>query len=116
MPNFNRITIIGHLGKDPESRTTPGDKYVASFSVAVSEKWTGGEHTEWFNIVAWGKLGETCFKYLHKGSAVMIEGKLRTREYDANDGTKRKVVEIIASNMLMLDSRKAAAEQEEIPF
>ena len=82
MASLNKMLVIGHLGRDPESRYTGDGKQVATFSVAATEKWTGGEHTEWFSVVAWEKLAGICQKYLHKGSQVFIEGRLRTREYE----------------------------------
>jgi single-strand DNA-binding protein len=102
MSDLNKVMIIGRLGRDPEVRYTTDGKTVATFSVAAGEKWEGGEHTEWFNVVTWAKLAEICQKYLHKGSQVYIEGKLRTREWEGRDQQKRKQVEVIANQMIML--------------
>ena len=103
---FNRITIAGYLGKDPEQRFTGSGDNVCNFSVATSEKWTDAsgaaqERTEWFSIQAWRKLGENCHKYLAKGRPVLVEGKLRTREYEHN-GVKRTAVEVIADRVVFL--------------
>jgi single-strand DNA-binding protein len=115
MPNYQSITIIGHLGRDPEIRTTPSGKTVAGFSVAVSETYKDSKTTEWFNIVVWEKLAEICQRFLHKGDPVMIVGKLRTREYDAKDGTRKKAVEVIASNMVLMSSKRQAEAAPESP-
>lgn len=92
MPALNRVQLMGYLGKDPESRYTPTGKKVTTFSLAVTQRWkTGGEtkeYTEWVNIEAWGGLGEICEKYLHKGSLVYLEGRLKTDKYDEKGETK----------------------------
>jgi single-strand DNA-binding protein len=120
MPSLNRIQLIGHLGKDPEVRSTPTGKKVATFSVAVSRRWknSAGQETastDWFNVEAWGRLGEVCKQYLHKGRLVFLEGHLRTDRYD-HEGETRYFTKVIASQMQMLD-RKAedlpAIEAEE---
>ena len=109
MASMNRVEIIGHLGRDPESKFTAGGKQVVTFSVAATEKWQGGEHTEWFNVVAWEKLAENCARFIRKGSQVFIEGKLRTREYEGRDGTKRKTTEVIAHNVIFLSNSQGQA-------
>ncbi len=114
MPSLNRIQLIGHLGKDPEVRSTPTGKKVTSFSIAVSRRWKNSagedkESTDWFNVEAWGRLGEVCKQYLHKGRLVFLEGHLRTDRYD-HEGETRYFTKVIASQMQMLD-RKA----EELP-
>ena len=120
MPSLNRIQLIGHLGKDPEVRSTPTGKKVTSFSVAVSRRWKNSageekESTDWFNVEAWGRLGEVCKQYLHKGRLVFLEGHLRTDRYD-HEGETRYFTKVIASQMQML-YRKAedlpAIEAEE---
>ena len=92
MPALNRVQLMGYLGKDPESRYTPTGKKVAHFSLAVTQRWkTAGEtkeYTEWVNIEAWGGLGDICEKYLHKGSLVYLEGRLKTDKYDEKGETK----------------------------
>ena len=74
MASFNKVTILGNLGRDPEVRTTPGGNTVANFSVATTDKWGQGEErqerTEWHRVVVWGKLAETCGEYLSKGRQV----------------------------------------------
>ena len=107
MASVNKVILVGNLGKDPEVRYTKSGQAVASFSLATSERWTGKdgnkeEKTEWHRIVAWGKLGEICGEYLSKGKQVYIEGRLKTREWEDNDGNKRQTTEIVANNMTML--------------
>jgi single-strand DNA-binding protein len=110
MPALNRVQLMGYLGKDPESRYTPTGKKVAHFSLAVTQRWkTGGEtkeYTEWVNIEAWGGLGEICEKYLHKGSLVYIEGRLKTDKYDEKGETKY-FTKVVALQMQMLDRKPA---------
>ncbi|MEJ2084035.1 MAG: single-stranded DNA-binding protein [Acidobacteriota bacterium] len=100
---------------DPEVRYTQSRTAVANFSMATDERWADSEgnrqqRTEWHRIVAFGKLGEICGKYLKKGRLVFIEGRIQTREWDDRDGNKRYTTEIVASNMQMLESRNAAME------
>lgn len=108
---FQRITIIGHLGKDPESRYLPNGDPVASFSVATSEKWKDKdsgekkERTEWWRCSAFGKLAEICGEYLHKGSLVMCEGAIRTKKWTDKDGVERYTPELVVTTMKMLGGR-----------
>jgi single-strand DNA-binding protein len=115
---LNKVQIIGRLGKDPEMRYTPSGKPVTTFSVAVSRTWstTDGEkhnETEWFNVVAWSTLAETCKQYLSKGQHVYIEGRLQTRRWDDKEGQKHTSVEIVASEMIMLDRRESNNNAQE---
>ena len=107
---FNKAILIGRLGRDPEVRYTTSGTAVADFSVATNEVWTDQsgerqERTEWHRIVVWRRLAEICEKYLRKGSLVMIEGRIQTREWDDRDGNRRRTTEIVALGMKMLDSR-----------
>ena len=109
--SLNRVMLIGNLGKDPELRYTTSGVAVATFSVATNESWKDQdgnqqERTEWHNIVAWKKLAEICAEWLKKGKKVYIEGRIQTRSYDdKNTGAKKYITEIVAENMIMLDSR-----------
>lgn len=110
---LNKIMLIGNLGKDPELNLTQEGIPVTKFSLAVNHvtKSSNGERkkeTDWFNIVAWRQLAETCEKYLHKGSKVYIEGRLTQRKYTDREGIQRTSVEVIASDMEMLDSKGAS--------
>ncbi len=110
---LNKVMLIGRLGKDPDVRFTQSGMEVANFSVATSEGWTDKatnekkERTEWHRIVAFGKLGEICGKYLNKGKQVYIEGRLQTRSWE-QDGITKYTTEIVASEMQMLESKNAA--------
>ncbi len=107
--SLNKVMLIGHLGKDPELRYTGSGVAVANFSVATSEAWTDKdgnkqEETEWHRVVAWSKLAEICGQYLTKGKQVYLEGKLRTRSWEDQEGQKRYTTEIVAKDMQMLGS------------
>ena len=101
----NSATLIGNLGKDPETKFTPAGKQVTNFSLATTEKYNGESKTTWHNIIAWGKLAEICAKYLAKGSKVYIRGKIQNRSYQDKDGSTKYISEIVAFDMTMLDSR-----------
>jgi single-strand DNA-binding protein len=108
--NLNRAMIIGNLTRDPEVRTTPNGQNVCNFSIATSSQWTDAagqkqERVEYHNIVAWGKLADICGQYLGKGRKVYLEGRLQTRDWEAQDGSKRTRTEIVAENMIMLDKK-----------
>jgi single-strand DNA-binding protein len=104
---LNKIMLIGNLGRDPELSYTPSGKAIAKFSLAVSrrrrdESGEQREETQWFNIVAWERLAETCNNYLHKGSKVYIEGRMTSRKYTDKDGVERTAWEVTATDMEML--------------
>lgn len=112
--DINRATIVGRLTRDPEVRTTPSGVNVASFGVATNFVWTDPtgarkEAVEFHNVVAWRKLGEIVAQYLKKGRRVLVEGRLQTRTWEGQDGSKRNRTEIVADNLIMLDSKDAAA-------
>ena len=91
---MNKIMVIGNLGRDPEMRYTPSGQGVTSFSIASNRKYTTAsgeqrEETEWFNVNAWGKLGELCNQYLTKGQQVFVEGRLQSRSWETQDGERR---------------------------
>ena len=115
--SLNKVILIGNLGKDPEVSYTPSGIAVAKFSLATGERWKDAEgnfqeKTEWHNIVAWRKLAEICGQYLKKGSKAYIEGKLQTRSWDdKNTGVKKYMTEIVADNLIMLDSRGQSGDQ-----
>jgi single-strand DNA-binding protein len=115
--SLNKVMLIGNLGKDPELRYTASGVAVATFSIATNESWkdqdgNAQERTEWHNIVAWRKLAEICGEWLKKGKKVYIEGRLQTRSYDdKNTGQKRYITEIVADNMIMLDTRPSGEAQ-----
>jgi len=108
---LNKVMIIGNTGREPEMRFTPSGKPVTNFSVAVNSKFGEQDTTEWFNIVCWSKLAETCNQYLQKGQQVYVEGRLQTQTWEQDGETKYKT-EIVANRVLFLGKRK----QEEEPF
>ena len=108
---INKVILIGNVGQDPEVKYMPSGGAVTNISVATSETWkdknTGQpqERTEWHRVVLFNRLGEIAGEYLRKGSKVYIEGSLRTRKWQAQDGTDRYTTEIVANEMQMLDGR-----------
>jgi single-strand DNA-binding protein len=114
--SLNRVQIMGNLTRDPELRYTPNGTAVCSFSVATNRNWTTDagekrEEAEFHKVVAWNKLAEICSQFLVKGRKVFLEGRLSTRSWNAQDGTQRSTTEIIASDMIILDSRKSEEEK-----
>ena len=110
MASLNKIIIIGHLGRDPESRYMPSGEQITSISVATTESWkdkSGNkqEQTEWHRISFFGKLAEIAGQYLKKGSQVYVEGRIRTRKYTDRDGVERYQTQIIADTMQMLGGK-----------
>lgn len=117
--SLNKVQLIGRLGADPESKVTGSGIQVATFSLATNRQWTSKdgspqEETDWHNIVAWERLAQICHDHLTKGRLVYIEGRLHTRTYETN-GQKQYRTEIVASDMLMLDSAHGAEAGREEP-
>lgn len=107
---LNRVQLIGRLGADPQMKYTSSGTPVTTFSVATNRQWQDKdgnprEEADWHNVVAWDKLAQTCGEFLGKGRLVYIEGRLQTRSWEGNDGQTRYKTEVIASDMLMLDSK-----------
>ncbi|MFC2501313.1 MAG: single-stranded DNA-binding protein, partial [Haemophilus parainfluenzae] len=111
MAGINKVIIVGNLGNDPEIRTMPNGEAVANISVATSESWTDkntGERrevTEWHRIVLYRRLAEIAGQYLRKGSQVYVEGRLKTRKWQDNNGQDRYTTEIQGDNLQMLGGR-----------
>ncbi|MBK1644449.1 single-stranded DNA-binding protein [Thiocapsa imhoffii] len=127
MAGVNKVILIGNLGADPEVRYMPSGDAVANVRIATSETWkdknTGEkqERTEWHQVVFFGKLAEIVKQYLHKGSKIYVEGKLRTRKWQGQDGQDRYTTEIVVDingTMQMLDSRSGGggAMGSSVPF
>lgn len=128
MANLNKVMIIGNVGSEPEMRFTTSGASVTSFSVAVNDRFKSGEEwqekTEWFHVVAWQKLAETCNQFLAKGKQVYIEGRLQTRSWEDKEGQKKYRTEIVASKVLFLGKKEdgggageaPAKEETDIPF
>jgi single-strand DNA-binding protein len=135
---FHTIIIVGNLGKDPEMRYTPSGKPVTSFSVATSHQYTNNngetvKETAWFRVTTWGARAEVCNQYLHKGSKVLVEGRLTCdlatggpRIWTGQDGLPRATFEVNASNVTFLSSQNSGSgsqhqstqtdPEDDIPF
>jgi single-strand DNA-binding protein len=110
MRGLNKVTLIGNLGKDPEINILDGNISVAKLSLATTEtfKDKAGNHqstTDWHTIVAWRGLADLAEKYLHKGSLIYIEGKIKNRSFEDKEGIKRTITEILAEEIIMLDKK-----------
>ncbi len=122
MHGVNKVTLIGNVGKDPETRYLESGIPVSTFSLATSESFKNknGDRvtaTEWHNIVLWRGLAELAEKYVRKGDPLFIEGKIRTRTWEDKEGRRRYTTEIIASNMIMLSPRdKKDIDEVDIPI
>ena len=108
---LNKAMVIGHLGADPEMRYTANGNAVTTFNVATSRQFSGPdgerrEETEWFRVVTWNRLAETCSQYLTKGRLVYVEGRMQTRSWDGQDGQKRYTTELIAQEVKFLGGRE----------
>jgi single-strand DNA-binding protein len=111
---LNKIMLIGNLGRDPEMSYTPAGSPVTKFSVAVSRRWMDKqsgerkEETQWFNVMAWERLAETCNQYLRKGSKVYLEGRMTSRKYTDKQNVERTVWDVVLTDMQMLDPKDQA--------
>lgn len=114
MRGVNRVMLIGNLGKDPDMQFLEGNIGVAKFSLATTETYKDRSgklisQTEWHTVVLWRGLAELAQKYLHKGSLVYIEGRLKTRSWEDKDGNKKFATEVVGDNLIMLDKRSEGA-------
>jgi single-strand DNA-binding protein len=121
MGSVNKVILIGNLGKDPEVRHLENGSVVASFPLATSESYTDRqtgekkENTDWHDIVCWRGLAEIAGKYLHKGSQVYIEGKLRKRSWQDKEGNARYTTEVVADELTLL-SKTERETKTEVPY
>lgn len=119
---YQKIIIIGNLGRDPEQRFTPDGKPVTNFSVATSRKYKDTEETTWFRVSTWDKQAEACNQYLHKGSKVLVEGRLRPDEsgnptvFQRKDGSWGASYEVTAESVRFLDGKAEEEPADEIVF
>ena len=118
--NMNRVILIGNMTRDPELRTLPSGQPVASFGLATNRMWKGKDgsqqkHTEFHNIVMFGRLAEIAQQYLKKGSSIMVEGRIQTRSWQGQDGTKKYKTEIVVENMQMGPKRTSDTNQTQNP-
>ena len=118
---INKVILVGNLGKDPDMRYTAGGDAVANLSIATSESWNDNqtgekkENTEWHRVVFFRRIAEVCGEYLKKGSSVYIEGSLRTRDWEDDQGNKRYTTEIIGREMQMLGGRRSEDNMDQSP-
>lgn len=115
MASLNKVILIGNLTRDPELRYTPNGTPVATFGLAVNRKFKDKEDVTYVTIVVWSKLAELCGDYISKGSPVAIDGRLQSRSWETEDGSKRSVLEVVAENVQFLgrkpDSRETAGNE-----
>jgi single-strand DNA-binding protein len=107
----NRVQLIGNLGADPEVRAFDNGKKFARFSLATNDEYTDKEgqkikQTQWHQLVVWGKLAETCQKYLSKGKEIAVEGKLTYRSWNDKDGKTHNITEVVVNELLMMGPRE----------
>ena len=112
MASLNKVMLIGNVGRDPEVRDFEGGLRRASFTLATTEQFRDREQTEWHNIIAWRQLADLADKYIRKGSQIYVEGRITTRSWDGNDGTKRYTTEIVANTIQLLGRRGEGASAE----
>lgn len=110
MANYNSISIIGHVGRDPDMKYNNDGNALCKFSVAVTDKRGGNETTQWFNVAAFGRLAETCNQYVRKGMAIMIVGPVTLNQYVDRNGEHRASLDVVARDVQFL-SRVDSAQQ-----
>ena len=110
---MNKVILMGRLTRDPDVRTTQGGKSVAQMTLAVDRRKgaDGQQEADFLSLVAWEKLADIAGQYLHKGSKILVEGRLQSRSYEAKDGSKRYVTEVIVSNLEFCESRRQETGQ-----
>jgi len=128
MASLNKIMLIGNVGSDPEMRYTPNGKAVTSFRMATNYRYAGSdgerrEETEWFRVSVWGRQAESCNQFLSKGKRVYVEGRLRSRSWEGQDGQMRTSLEVSANRVIFLDRvapvsppEEGELEPEDLPF
>lgn len=118
--SLNKVLLIGNLTRDPELRYTPQGTAVCTFGLATNRQWTTDqgekrEEAEFHTIVAWNRLAEICAEFLKKGRSVYVEGRISTREWEGQDGTRRKSVEVVANEVIFLGGGARSEEISDIP-
>ena len=128
MASLNKIMLIGNVGSDPEMRYTPNGKAVTSFRMATNFRYSGPdgerrEETEWFRVSVWGRQAESCNQFLSKGRRVYVEGRLRSRNWEGQDGQMRTSLEVSANRVIFLERaapvslpEEGELEPEDLPF
>jgi single-strand DNA-binding protein len=107
MASFNKVQLLGRVGRDPETRYTQSGDPISNFSLATSQKVKGEERTEWHQVSVFGKTAEIVEKYVRKGALILVEGRLQSREYTDKTGQVKKVWEIVGSNVVLVDTKKS---------
>jgi single-strand DNA-binding protein len=107
MASFNKVQLLGRVGRDPETRYTQSGDPISNFSLATSQKVKGEERTEWHQVSVFGKTAEIVEKYVRKGALIMVEGRLQSREYTDKTGQVKKVWEIVGSEVVLVDTKKS---------
>ena len=121
MANINRVVLVGNLTRDPELRHTPSGTAVCKLRLAVNSRRKDASTGEWtekpnfFDVTVWGGQGENCAQFLSKGRAVGVDGRLDWREWEAQDGTKRQAVEVIADTVQFIGGRGESSEPQYVP-
>lgn len=115
---YQKLIIIGNLGRDPEMRYTPDGKPNTTFSVATSRKVNGADETTWFRVSVWGNQAESCNQYLRKGSKVLVEGRLKPEinVYQRKDGSYAASYDVTADTVRFLSGKDEPAVTDEVPF
>jgi single-strand DNA-binding protein len=128
MASLNKIMLIGNVGSDPEMRYTPNGKAVTSFRMATNYRYAGSdgerrEETEWFRVSVWGRQAESCNQFLSKGKRIYVEGRLRSRSWEGQDGQMRTSLEVSANRVIFLDRvapvslpDEGELEPQDLPF
>ncbi|PIZ76740.1 single-stranded DNA-binding protein [Candidatus Peregrinibacteria bacterium CG_4_10_14_0_2_um_filter_38_24] len=119
MRSINKVILVGNLTRDPELKQTQSGQPVATFGIATNREWATKDNdrkksTEFHEVVAWARLAEICAEYLRKGKLIYIEGYLKTRSWEAENGEKRFRTEIVMQDMIMLDKRAGSPEEKAI--
>jgi single-strand DNA-binding protein len=115
---YQKLIIIGNLGSNPEMRFTPNGDPVTTFSVATSRKYGEKDETTWFRVSVWGNQAESCSQYLHKGSKVLVEGRLKAEPpvFQKKDGTWASSYEVTAENVRFLSGKDEPVVTDDVPF
>ncbi|MCP5007690.1 MAG: single-stranded DNA-binding protein [Planctomycetes bacterium] len=122
MSNYNRVTLIGNITRDPELKQMPSGSALVSFGMAINRNWKGKdgekrEETCFVDITMFGKRAEVIDEYFSKGSSIFIDGRLQYQQWDAKDGSKRSALKVIAEDFQFMGSRQEKkADEEDIPF
>lgn len=115
MSNHASATLVGRLGRNPETRTTQGGKDITTFSLAASTGFGNNKKTTWWNIVCFGKIGDVAAKYLLKGNVAMVLGEPCLREWEDKDGAKRASIELVASQLVLIGSNENEPKADASP-